>query len=185
MKGPKRSGKGTIGHVLKALVGMNNVAAPSLGGLNGNFALQPLLDKPVALIGDARAGTQANMQAAVEKLLGISGGDAITVDRKHKEPITIHLPTRFVITTNELPRLGDTSGAMASRFIVLTMTESFDGKEDHGLKDRLVAEAPGILRWALEGLDRLRERGRFVQPKSGLEDYRELAALNNPMSEFV
>ena len=31
--------------------------------------------------------------------------------------------------SNEMPRLPDTSGALASRFIVLRLTESFYGKE--------------------------------------------------------
>ena len=59
------------------------------------------------------------------------------------------LETRFVILTNELPRLTDASGALASRFITLVLTESFYGREDLGLTDKLAGELPGILNWAL------------------------------------
>jgi putative DNA primase/helicase len=61
--------------------------------------------------------------------------------------------------TNELPRFSDSSGALAGRFVILRMTESFYGKEDTGLTQRLLAELPGILNWAIEGWHRLRERG--------------------------
>jgi len=84
------------------------------------------------------------------------------VDRKHQEPVTGKLLTRLMILTNELPRLGDASGALSGRMIVLRMSESFYGREDIALTDKLLAERPGILLWAIEGWRRLRERGRFI-----------------------
>jgi len=45
--GPKRSGKGTIGHIMGKLVGEANTVAPSLNSFGrGDFALEPLLAKP-------------------------------------------------------------------------------------------------------------------------------------------
>ncbi len=51
----------------------------------------------------------------------ISGEDALTIDRKNLKPLTITLPTRLLILSNELPRLGE-DGAMAKRFILLRLT---------------------------------------------------------------
>ena len=51
----------------------------------------------------------------------------------------------------------------------LTLTESFLGREDLTLSDRLGRELTGILNWALRGLKRLRRRGYFVMPKSSEE----------------
>jgi putative DNA primase/helicase len=48
----------------------------------------------------------------------------LTIDRKFREQWTGKLPTRFVILSNELPRFGDASGAIAHQFIVLSMIES-------------------------------------------------------------
>jgi putative DNA primase/helicase len=56
----------------------------------------------------------------VERLLSITGEDTLTIDRKYREPWTGRLPTRFMILTNELPRFSDSSGALASRFVVST-----------------------------------------------------------------
>jgi putative DNA primase/helicase len=49
----------------------------------------------------------------------------------------------------------------------------------------LVPELPGILNWALTGLDRLRERGYFLQPKSSKQSIRLLEDLAAPVGAFV
>jgi putative DNA primase/helicase len=109
----------------------------------------------------------------------------LTVDRKYRDPWTGTLPTRFVFISNELPRFGDVSGAIASRFIVLTLRESWLGREDHDLTRKLLAELPGILAWALDGLERLHEQDRFTDPKSSTDAIIALADLVSPASAFV
>jgi putative DNA primase/helicase len=183
--GPKRSGKGTIGRVLTALLGQSNVCNPTLSSLNQNFGLQALIGKNLAIVGDARLGSHADQAVIAERLLSISGEDGITIDRKHKDHWTGQLPTRFLILTNELPRLADASGALASRFVVLTLTNSFLGQEDQGLTDKLLTELPGILHWAIRGWARLKQRGHFVQPKSSREAVRELEELGSPITAFL
>src|SRR5262249_23255528 len=113
------------------------------------------------------------------------GEDSITVDRKYRQPWTGQLPTRFLILTNELPRFTDSSGALASRFVLLTLTTSFYGREDPRLTNQLLGEASGIFNWALQGLDRLRERGHFIQPESAKEAVRHLEDLSSPVGAFI
>jgi putative DNA primase/helicase len=185
MIGPKRAGKGTIARILKALVGENNMAGPTLNSLASPFGLEPLLEKSLAVIDDARLGGRTDQAIVTETLLTISGKGTITVHRKHKNAITGELPTRIMLISNELPRIGDASGALSSRFLVLQFRNSFIGKEDHGLHARLERELPGILVWALMGLKRLRDRGRFVQPEAGRELVQELEELSSPVASFV
>jgi putative DNA primase/helicase len=183
--GPKRSGKGTIARVLTALLGRDNVCAPTLASLGQNFGLAPLIGKQAAIIADARLGARADQAAVAERLLSISGEDAITVDRKFLPAWTGRLPVRFVVLTNELPRMSDASGALASRFIVWTLSQSFYRREDHGLAGRLMAELPSILNWSVAGWERLRERGRFKQPDSAIEAVAELEDLASPIGAFL
>jgi putative DNA primase/helicase len=121
----------------------------------------------------------------LERLLCISGEDALTVDRKFRESVTMKLGTRFMFLSNELPRLNDASGALAGRFLILKLTNSFYGKEDTNLTRKLLAELPGILNWAIEGWHRLREKGRFYMPSSGAEAMIDLEELSSPVSAFV
>jgi len=53
------------------------------------------------------------------------------------------------------------------------------------LTNKLMEELPGILLWAIEGLKRLRERGRFVQPAAVSEAVREMEDLASPVLAFV
>lgn len=183
--GPKRSGKGTIGRILMALVGQSAVVSPTLASLEKPFGIEPLLGKRIAVISDARLGGRADQQTIAERLLSISGEDSQTVDRKHISSWTGRLPTRFFIMSNELPRLADTSGALASRFLVITMSLSFYGKEDHGLTPVLLQELPGILNWAIQGWRNMRERGFFKPPASSMAVIREIEDLSSPIGAFI
>jgi len=186
MVGPKRSGKGTIGRVLTELLGPANVAGPTLGSLAQNFGLSALVNKPVAIISDARFSGRASEQAmVVERLLSISGEDTLTIDRKNREHLNIKLPTRFMILSNELPKLTDASAALPSRLLVLQLTRSWYGQEDTELGQRLLNERPGIFLWAIDGLRRLRQRGRFIQPASGDETVKRMIELSSPVTAFV
>jgi putative DNA primase/helicase len=183
--GLRRSGKGTIGRLLRDLLGHRNVAGPTLASLSTQFGLQPLIDKPVAIIPDARLSGRADNAVTVERLLSITGEDALTIDRKYGSAWTGPLPTRLVMLTNELPRLGDSSGALSSRFLVLQMAETFLGKEDHDLGAKLVKELSGIILWALDGLDRLQDRGSFLQPERSNQILRDLEELSSPIQAFI
>jgi putative DNA primase/helicase len=126
-----------------------------------------------------------NIQTVIERLLCISGEDTLTVDRKHMTSVTMKLPTRFMFLSNELPRLSDASGALAGRFVILRLTQSFFGKEDLKLTPKLLAELPGVLNWAIEGWHRLRERGRFQMPQSVADAVLDMEDLASPVGAFV
>lgn len=185
MAGPSRSGKGTIARVLKALVGKENLAGPTLAGLGTNFGLSTLIGKPLAVIADARLSSKDGGGQVVERLLTISGEDTIDIDRKYREPWTGKLPTRLMILSNELPNFGDSSGVIARRFIVLNMTVSWLGKEDPTLLDKLLAEMPGIINWALDGLARLEVTGRITEPTSSREAVLTMQDTASPTSAFI
>lgn len=182
--GPKRCGKGTIGRVLMRLLGERNCCSPSLSNFGGDFGKQPLVGKTFALVADARISGRVDTSAIAETLLSISGEDHQTVERKFLPAWNGKLNTRFMILTNELPRIGDMSGALASRFIVLLLTRSFYGKEDLDLFNRIEPELPAILNWALTGRDRLYARRFFVQPDSSAELMQQFADLSSPSSAF-
>lgn len=183
--GPKRSGKGTLARIITSLLGRDSVAAPTLASLSSNFGIEPLIGKPLAIISDARLGSRSDQAAISERLLSISGEDSLTIDRKFRTAWTGRLSTRFMILTNELPRITDASGALTGRFIILVLKNSFYGREDAALTDRLLIELPGILNWALVGYRRIRQRGHFLQPGSAQETLEALETLSSPITAFV
>lgn len=183
--GPVRSGKGTAARIVTRLIGEGNVCNPTLAALCGPFGLQPMLHKSLAVVSDARLSRRQDSAVVAERLLSISGEDYQTIERKYNTAVHTKLNTRFLLLSNELPRIADASRALASRFIIIPFTKSFYGREDHGLENRLVPEMPGILNWALDGWQRLHDRGHFVQPESGKEAIQVLEDLGSPVGAFV
>jgi putative DNA primase/helicase len=185
--GPRRSGKGTIGRVIRALVGKDNVASPTLAGMTNEHGLQSLYHKTVALVGDAAiSGGNADSVRAVERLKSISGEDSQQINPKGRAYIEVdRLKVRFVIMSNELQKLTDPTGALAGRFIYLLTTQSFLGKEDVHLEAKLLAELSGIFNWALDGLMRLLKRGHFLESAAGLEAKATAEELGSPVIAFV
>jgi putative DNA primase/helicase len=131
--------------------------------------MSSLIGKSLAVVSDARF-SGGGVQTIIERLLSISGEDAIDVDRKNKPIWNGRLGTRFMILTNKVPELGDASGAIASRFLVLEMALSWLGQEDRDLEARLMAELPGILFWALDGMFELDDLDQFTVPESSAEE---------------
>jgi putative DNA primase/helicase len=69
--------------------------------------------------------------------------------------------------------------------IHLVFTESYLGREDTTLGDRLRAELPGVLNWALDGLERLTARGRFVAPESSRTLDEDVVRSASPIAAFI
>jgi putative DNA primase/helicase len=180
--GPPRSGKGVWSQIVHQLVGRNNYASINLSNLEQGFGLQTLIGKTVAVVGDARLVSAEKARQITERILTLTGEDAPAIPRKYKPDWEGQLAVRFSLMSNEVPALVDHSGALASRLIALRHTRSHLGKEDPALVTRLSEELPGILVWAVDGLQRLYERGYFVQPAAGRE---LLETMESPIQTFV
>jgi hypothetical protein len=87
---------------------------------------------------------------------------------------------RFLMMSNDTPTFSDRSGALGGRMIYLKFDQSFYGREDVSLTDKLLHELPGILNWALDGLERLDGRGRFTEPASGQAEAEAVRRLSDP-----
>ena len=181
--GPPRAGKGTIAHVLTALLGeLGKVTSASLESFGKTFGMENLLDKSCLIIPDLREGRSTDLAAVTERMLTISGGDVVQIGRKYRPAWVGKLSCRVIIMTNAVPKLPDPSGAIATRFETLKMTKSFLHHEDTGLLDRLLPELPQILLWSLRGLRDLRAEG-FIPQDNGLLD--RIKTASTAMHEFV
>jgi putative DNA primase/helicase len=183
--GPKRAGKGTIIRVLQELIGKDSITNPTFGNLSNQFGLTSLIGKRLAVITDARLSGKTDISSVVEVLLRVSGEDSISIPRKYLSDWQGKLGTRFLICTNEIPMLFDSSNAVSSRFIILKLTKSFLGEEDPELTEKLQVELPAILNWSLEGLQRLTERGFFIQPPSANETLELFNEIGSPIDSFI
>ena len=186
--GQKRSGKGTIVRIMNELFGQSNIATPTLGELSGQFSLSTLVDKTIAIIPDARLSERADEVTITERLLSISGGDPQNVSRKYKDTLAAYdLKVRFTLFSNCLPRIKDPSAAFLSRCLFLRMPNSYFGKEDYELKDKLRSELSGILNWAIVGrhMLNLSSNPKIVEPAMANSLRNEMKSIISPVHQFV
>ena len=185
--GRTRSGKGTVLRVLEAIIGEANRAPSTLHSLSQQFGLAELIGKCLSIISDARlAHDSAALAALVERLLSISGEDTMRVDRKYLPAWIGRMLTRFMIVSNEMPEMPDSSAAVVGRLTVVKFGQSFLGKEDiHLFKDKLTPEMPSIMRWAVDGLRLLERDGALTQPDSGKALITISRDMASPISLFV
>lgn len=183
--GPPGGGKGTITNTLTEMIGRPNVASTDPKTLSGEFGLMPLVGKKLALLSDARTDGPVGADA-LGRLLRIIGGDPLDINRKGQAFWSGYLPTRVVWVSNDLARFTDNSGAILRRWIVVRLKTAVAEKDrDNHLGEKLRAELPGILNWALDGLDALNEQGRFTEPGSQAETLDDLRDSVSPVAAFL
>ncbi len=186
LRGPPRSGKGTILGIIMAMLGDDQVVSTELSALATDFGYAPLVGKAAAFLPDAKVGWKRNIGAATEKLLQVIGGDPVGVNAKFKDVRgAVRMTCKFTMAVNIMPEIPDGARALESRLCILSFPNSYVGKEDWGLKRRLAKSAYKLVPWALEGLKRLRERGEFTLPESSQDEFETFRITANAMSQFV
>ena len=182
--GKRRGGKGTIARVLTAMVGKDGYTNPDIADLGSHFGRASLIGKSLAVMSDVRWNSNLSSEA-LRTLLYITGEDAVTIPRKHKDDWTGRSGVRFMVLSNDVPSFADRSNAIGTRMIHVKFDVTFEGREDFGLENKLMAEMAGILNWALAGLYRLNKQGRFTVPRSGLVIAEEMEENANPVRTFI
>jgi putative DNA primase/helicase len=149
--------------------------------------MQSFIGKKVAAFSDANLDgiTAKAMSTIVEQIKNLTGEDPQHVNRKNTKYWEGFLTTRLIILSNKLLRLEDESTALAGRFLIFRMQQSFYGREDVDLTPKLLAERPGILNLALDALARLKARGHPIQCQSGVEMAETFQEDSSKVSAFV
>ncbi len=186
--GQKRSGKSTITSAMEAMLGPTQCGSTSLSMLANTHGLNMLVGKSTVIAGDIK-GTlrRAEMDAALEVILRITGRDRIPINPKFVEPYDIELPCRFTMAMNDLPAFTDHSQAIVARTLILPFPNCYVGREDFTLKDRIKKDAADgkLINFALWGLKDLREQGRFTEPKISADQISQFTTLTAPMTAFL
>lgn len=186
MIGAPRSGKGTIGRILREMVGPFNFSGVSLDGFASDPVLDAISDKPVVFVGDARTVDHGSRSKVLARILEIIGQDEVSFNRKWiRKAHNSSMPCRITIAANGVPEFLDHSGALSERLLILPFNKSFAGREDPYLKDKLLQELPGICCWAIAGLQRLRAQGRFTDVAAAEVEREDMQSIQSPLHDFA
>lgn len=143
--GPSRSGKSTFLRLLKAIAGAVNTSAVTLHDLDrDSFAAANLYGRMLNVAADLSNKHVEDL--SLFKML--TGEDVIKANRKYGQQFEFTNQALIAFSANELPTVSEASRAYAERMKPFHFPNSFAGREDKTLEDKLLAELPGILtRW--------------------------------------
>jgi putative DNA primase/helicase len=162
--GPTASGKSTFLDTINAMLGENTVASLTPQQLTGErFSGAELFGKWANIRNDIPASTVENTGAFKE----IVGGDPMKAERKRKDPFMFEPTAKHLFAANELPSTNTDDEAFYRRILLVPFPETIpEAERDKHLDDKLQAELPGVLNWAIEGLQRLLANGGFTGDRS-------------------
>lgn len=178
------TGKSLVPEVITGLVGKENICCLKTSQMDLPERTVGLIGRMVNLI--TELPTDALIAEGGFKQL-VSRGDAIPVRYLHQQQFSYIPSCKHVIACNTLPAVNDLTEATYHRLLILPFTRRFEGAAaDKFLGEKLAAEMPGILAWAVQGAARLVEQqGQFTAIESSREMVEEYRAEQNPVTEFL
>lgn len=187
MIGQSRSGKGTYVQVLNGFLPPEaHIGFKATDYLRDKFSDSNMIGKTLITVSDSRS--KLDDVRFVDLILRLVGNDEFSIRKPYgRDYFNGVLPGRLVILSNKVPVLADDSQAILGRALVIKMNKSYVNKEDPELIRSLVSpeSLSGILNNFLDGLDRLRVRGKFFQPSDG-DDIKSLLRENSsPVRHFI
>ncbi|CAB3882042.1 hypothetical protein LMG2828_03532 [Achromobacter piechaudii] len=162
--GPQgRNGKSVLVEVLMAIfgafsstVGVATIMVKSTMTDGPTSALARLQGKRLVIISEPNGKHQ--LDAGLVKQL--TGGDRITARPLYGTEIEFLPEFTPIMVTNFIPKIHAADEALWARIKIIPFTRTFSPKEvDHGLKDKLLMELPGILNMLLCGTADYLENG--------------------------
>jgi putative DNA primase/helicase len=178
------NGKTVIIEVLRALLGplATSVDFQHLGS-PGNYDLSSLVGMRVAFSTESeRGGTVA--EGYIKRVVS---GETIKARPIYGSPFEFKSTSKVWWAMNDKPIIKSTSSSMWRRLKLIPFNRVFEGSEkDPQLRDKLMYELPGILNWALEGLQRLwANGGQFTYSYAAEEFLREYEEESNPVKQWI
>lgn len=179
--GPPGGGKSTFLAGLQAMLGSQALSLGLADVLNNRFALARLPGKTLAIATEQ----PADYLATTHVLNALISGEPIVVDRKFRDAIELRPVAKLAWAMNDLPRMKGGNDGLFRRVKIVEFPALDAGERQTNFKEAVIGEAPGILNWALAGLQRLRQRGRFEVPEEISAATAEFARQNDIPALFL
>lgn len=146
------NGKSTLLGTWSALMGDYVVATP----FDTFDADNPEAMRELATMHGARLvtmiETDEDKRLNVARVKSLTGGDTIKARAMYESRFEYKPQFKIIMAMNHAPRIPEQDRGTWRRILRIPFNVSFEGREDKGLEAKLLAELPGILNWALDGL---------------------------------
>ncbi len=179
--GPPGRGASTI------ITGFQTMLGPRAGLLGladierNRFALSQIPGKTLVV----SAEQPSDFLSSTHVLNALISGEPLQVERKFVDQIQITPRCKILWAMNDYPRVGDANNGLFRRVKIIQFAAIPENERRPELKDLVAQEGAGILNWAIEGLKRLQQRGRFEIPSGVQEATADFARRNDIPANFV
>lgn len=151
--GTGRNGKGVFFNTLGGIIGDYATVAASSTFLDSGMDSHPT---DLASLAGARMVTASELPPGKAwneaRIKSLTGGDPITARRMRQDFFTFEPQFTLMIAGNHMPSFRGIDEATRARVLLIPFAETIPPDErDPSLADRLRAEWPAILRWAIDG----------------------------------
>lgn len=178
--GPRGSGKSTVIEGLQAMLGPRHGILGLAEIESSTFALSKIPGKTL-LTSTEQPASYLKSTHVVDSLIS---GEPLMIDRKYRDA-EIYAPVAKVIwAMNDKPRIGNTTSGIFRRVKVVEFPK-LKREPNPKVKEAIKGEGAGILNWALDGLERLHERGHLEIPDNVREATEEFEKSNDLPATFV
>lgn len=183
LSGEGGTGKSSFLHVLGRLLGPLSIRVDFQGLDRPNdYSLAKLPGRRVALSTEAQKGGGAGERW----IKSIVSGEPIPAREIYGRPFEFTPVCKIWWAMNDRPVIKDTSDAIWRRLALIPFNRRFTPEErDRDLTRKLETELPGILNWALEGLARLRSRGRLPEVEAVAVAVSEYRHETNAIAQWL
>ncbi len=185
LEGEGANGKSVFLAVMEAMLGRQNCSYVPLESFGGRFDLSSTTGKQANICADV-----GQIDSVCEgRLKSFTSGDPMTFDRKGLNPIEDSPTAKLMLAWNNRPRIGDSSSGPWRRMILIPFRVQIQEHEMIRGMDKAKwwkdsGELPGIFLWAIQGLARLRSKGRFARSDTCAALIEEYKTDSNPVLSF-
>jgi putative DNA primase/helicase len=159
-----------------------NVFASNAGSKDSTpFDLAELLGRRMVLMSETKANSRMNEQS----IKNFTGGERINAQKKFGHPFEFQPVGKLWMGINHQPRVLDDSHGFWRRVRLIPFHRTFSGSADNrNLKRELIAEASGVLAWAVRGAHQWLAEG-LNPPLSVMQATDAYQESENPIHDFI
>ena len=194
LKGEGSNGKSVFVNILKKMLGGSQgyVSFVEPSKLVKDFRLMPFKDSWLNVSSDS----ESDLSGAEGQFKKLVAGEELEDSYKFKKPFSFPTRSKMVMCCNKFPTVKDVSEGFMRRFLLVEFKKHFvdpdyvrpDKNEmaiDVNLERELEKELPGILNWAIEGLQELLAQGKFTETDEQKKLLKEFVCNSDHIVEFI
>jgi phage/plasmid-associated DNA primase len=195
LQGASDTGKSILLRVLSAMLTDAPISTP-LSDISGPHGLEEFLRRAPWVLDEAFDIGVWHLSSRVKAIIS---REPLSINPKNLRLLTKPINAPAIWGTNHPPTFKENTEAMVNRLLIVLLTRVFDKNNPVGIAAKakavnpawepsdliLAQERAGVLNWMLAGLQRVLERGNFINTAEGEAELVEMKLNANPVAGFI